>query len=144
MNWFKKKEKGKIYNSPNDMTPMEAVTYLCASIQVSDGQVDYEEKISWLKTIEKLFPEFSEERANRFLNEAIIIFRKKDNSEKKIYVLEIINRIKSLFNKDQLKILGVCLSDLIESDGIIMTSEIEIAKLIESELNIYIDVEKEN
>ena len=142
MFWFKKENKKEKYNSPDNMSPIEAVTHLCALIQVSDGQVDYEEKKSWLKTINNLFPEFSKERADRFLNEAYTIFKNKDNSEKKIYIHQILNRIKNLLNKDQLNLLGTCISELIESDGIIMTSEIEIAKLIESELNISINIDE--
>ena len=142
MIWFNKKEKKEEINSPDKMSPIEAVTHLCASIQISDGQVDYEEKKSWLKTIKKLFPEFSEERADRFLHDAYNIFREKDSFEKKIYIQQILNRIKVLLNEDQLNLLGAGLSELIVSDGIIMTSEIEVAKTIESELNISIKVDE--
>ena len=43
MSWFSKK-KESLNKSPNDMSPLEAVTYLCASIQLADGDINYEER----------------------------------------------------------------------------------------------------
>ena len=60
-----------------------------------------------------------------------------------IYILDVINRIKFLVNEDQIKILGPKLSELIEADGIVMTAEMEIAKLVESQLGIDISVDEE-
>ena len=48
-----------------------------------------------------------------------------------------------LLNEDQIKILGPKLSELIEADGIVMTAEMEIAKLVESQLGIDISVDEE-
>jgi hypothetical protein len=59
------------------------------------------------------------------------------------YILDVINRIKILLNEDQIKILGPKLSELIEADGIVMTAEMEIAKLVESQLGIDISVDEE-
>ena len=67
MGWFSSKDSKPEINQPKDMSPLEAVTHLCASIQLADGQADYEERQTWIKAIEELFPEFSEERADRFL-----------------------------------------------------------------------------
>ena len=82
MGWFSKKEKELQSNSPENMTPIEAVTHLCASIQLADGQADYQEREAWVNGISELFPEFSEERANRFLNEAHTLFTKKTGSDR--------------------------------------------------------------
>ena len=141
MFWFKKDKVDSKINSPKDMSPLEAVTHLCASIQISDGQVDYEEKKSWLESIKILFPKFSHDRANRFLNEAFNNLGEKDKSEKITYINQIIDRIRVLLNEEQLEVLGNCLRSLIESDGIVMTSEIEIAKMIESKLNIRLNID---
>ena len=59
------------------------------------------------------------------------------------YILDVINRIKFLVNENQIKILGPKLSELIEADGIVMTAEMEIAKLVESQLGIDISVDEE-
>ena len=56
MGFFSSKEKSEI-NDPNNMSPLEAVTHLFASIQIADQQASYEEKESWINAITKLFPE---------------------------------------------------------------------------------------
>ena len=57
------------------------------------------------------------------------------------YILDVINRIKTLLSDDQINVLGPKLSELIEADGIVMTAEMEIAKLVESQLDISITVD---
>ena len=143
MGWFSKKDKTADFNKPNDMSPLEAVTHLCASIQLADGQTDYEERETWVKAIEKLFPEFSEERADRFLDEAQQLLTQKSNTDKMTYIVDVIDRIKVLLNEEQKAILAPKLSELIEADGIVMTSEMEIAKLVESQLGISIAVDED-
>ena len=40
MGWFSRKKKDKqIGNNPSEMSPLEAVTHLCAAIQLADGQL---------------------------------------------------------------------------------------------------------
>ncbi|MBT3839490.1 MAG: hypothetical protein HN674_07380 [Candidatus Marinimicrobia bacterium] len=144
MAWFSRKDKNqKKKNSPADMSPIEAVTHLCAAIQLADGQVDFEERQSWISTISKLFPEFSEERADRFLNEANQIFGQKSNSEKINYITNVLNRLKTLLSSEQIQLLGPKISELIEADGIVMTAEMEIAKLVEKQLGITILVDED-
>ena len=143
MGWFSKKDKTPEINQPHNMSPLEAVTHLCASIQLADGQVDYEERETWVKAVEELFPEFSEDRADRFLNEAQQMLYQKSNSDKMNYILDVINRIKVLLSEEQIGILGPKLSELIEADGIVMTAEMEIAKLVESQLGINITVDED-
>lgn len=140
MGWFSSKKNEPEVNTPENMSPMEAVTHLCASIQIADGQADYEEKESWVGTITELFPEFSEERAERFLNEAFQILGQKGELDKMNYILDILTRIKALLNSGQIKSLGLKIAELIEADGIVMTAEMEIAKLVESQLGISISV----
>ena len=141
MGWFSNKEKEPQFNSPENMTPIEAVTHLCTSIQLADGQSDYQEREAWVNAISELFPEFSEERADRFFNEAQIVFKKKTGSDKMNYILAVINRIKVLLSDEQINVLSPKLSELIEADGIVMTAEMEIAKLVESQLGISITVD---
>ena len=141
MSWFNSKKKKQHFNHPENMTPIEAVTHLCASIQLADGQADYHERESWVNAISELFPEFSEERADRFLNEAQTVYMEKTGSDRMNYILDVINRIKILLSDDQINVLGPKLSELIEADGIVMTAEMEIAKLVESQLDISITVD---
>ena len=125
-------------NGPKDMSPLEAVTHLCAAIQLADGQADYEEREAWFIAIKELFPEFSEERADKFLMEAQTTINQKTAPERMIHISEVLQRIRSLLNEDQIKKLSPKISDLIEADGIIMTSEMDIARLIEEKLDIKI------
>ena len=141
MGWFSNNEKKPQFNHPENMTPIEAVTHLCAAIQLADGQADYHERESWINAVSELFPEFSEERADRFLHEAQTVYMEKTGSDRMNYILEVINRIKILLSDDQINVLGPKLSELIEADGIVMTAEMEIAKLVESQLDISITVD---
>ena len=141
MSWFSNKKNVPQFNHPENMTPIEAVTHLCASIQLADGQADYQEREAWVNAVSELFPEFSEERADRFLNEAQIVLTKKTGANRMNYILDVINRIKVLLSDEQINVLSPKLSELIEADGIVMTAEMEIAKLVESQLGISITVD---
>ena len=105
MGWFSKNDKSEIVNQPKDMSPLEAVTHLCVAIQLADGQTNYEEREPWLNTIEELFPDFSENRAERFLMDAQTIINKKLGNDKINYVVDVLVRIRSLLNDDQIKTL---------------------------------------
>ena len=140
MGWFSKNNNSDIVNKPKDMSPLEAVTHLCAAIQLADGQTNYEEREPWLTTIEELFPDFSENRAEKFLMDAQTIINKKVGNEKINYVIDVSVRIRSLLNDDQIKTLAPKIANIIEADGMVMTSETDIAKVIEDQLGINIAI----
>ena len=143
MGWFSKKVNDKsVRNNPSDMSPLEAVTHLCASIQLADGQLDYQEREEWIVAVTELFPEFSEDRADNFLVEAQTTINQLNSSEKKQHLKEILHRIKILLTNNQITHLSSKISNLIEADGIIMTSEIEMASMIEKELGITINLDE--
>ena len=143
MGWFTSKKKEPEFNDPANMSPIEAVTHLCAAIQLADGQTDFEEREAWINAITELFPEFSEDRADRFLNEANQALGQKTGPEKMNYIIDVLNRIKTLLSTEQIQILGPKMAELIEADGIVMTAEMEIAKLVEAQLGISISVNEE-
>jgi uncharacterized tellurite resistance protein B-like protein len=143
MSWFSRKKKEPEFNNPSNMSPIEAVTHLCAAIHLADGQADYAERESWVNAISELFPEFSEERADRFLNEAYQVLGQKSDGEKMNYITSVLNRIKTLLSAEQIQGLGPKIAKLIEADGIVMTAEMEIAKLVEAQLGISISVNDE-
>ncbi len=143
MGWFSRKKKEPEFNNPSNMSPIEAVTHLCAAIHLADGQADYAERESWVNAISELFPEFSEERADRFLNEAYQVLGQKAYGEKINYITSVLNRIKTLLSTEQIQGLGPKIAELIEADGIVMTAEMEIAKLVETQLGISISVNDE-
>ena len=140
MGWFSKNDKSDTVNEPKDMSPLEAVTHLCAAIQLADGQTNYEEREPWLNTIEELFPDFSEKRAERFLMDAQTIINKKVGNEKINYIAEVLVRIRYLLSNDQIKNLAPKITNIIEADGMVMTSETDIAKIIEDQLGINITI----
>jgi len=67
----------------------------------------------------------------------------KTGPEKMNYIIDVLNRIKTLLSTEQIQILGPKIAELIEADGIVMTAEMEIAKLVESQLGISISVNEE-
>ena len=143
MGWFSKKVNDKPErNNPSEMSPLEAVTHLCASIQLADGQLDHEEREEWIVAVTELFPEFSEDRADNFLIEAQTTINQLNSSEKKQHLKEVLRRIKTLLTIDQITHLSSKIANLIEADGIIMTSEIEMASMIEKELGITISLDE--
>ncbi len=125
------------------MSPLESVTHLCALIQMADGRVEYEEKKSWSNLIEKLFPDFLKNRADSFLTDALKIINDKQDFERDNYTMAVIKRVKGVLDENQIKLLSDEISDLIKSDGIIMTKEVEIAKVIERELDLKINLDED-
>ena len=143
MGWFSKKVNDKpVRNNPSDMSPLEAVTHLCASIQLADGQLDHEEREEWIVAVTELFPEFSQDRADNFLVEAQTTINQLNSSEKKQHLKEVLRRIKTLLTIDQITHLSSKIANLIEADGIIMTSETKMASMIEEELGITISLDE--
>jgi len=140
MNWFTNKNNDNIFTKPEDMSPLEAVTYLCAAIQLADGKADYEERKAWINAVKELFPEFSEDRADKFLISAQKTISLKHGNDKYDYIIKIMDRIKTILDEDKIKLLGPKLSELIEADGIVMTAELEIASIIEKGLDISIPI----
>ena len=142
MKWFNKNKKKVKVPSPNDMTPLQAVTHLCACIQLSDGDADFEEKKAWLDGISKLFPSHSEERADKFLNEAHVFINNGNHKDLLAHTKKIIERIKEVLSVDQINELQLVLKDLVEADGIVMTAEVEMVELVEKYLSIKINIDK--
>ena len=142
MKWFSKDKKGNQIPSPADMTPLQAVTHLCACIQLSDGDANFEEKKAWLNGVSKLFPSFSEERADKFLNEAHVYINKSNHEDLLAHTEMVLGRIKEVLNRDQISALEPILKDLVEADGIVMTSEVEIVNLVENYLAINLNINK--
>ena len=99
---------------------------------------DYEKLKKELNQIES----GAAESLDKFLNDAHIALNTITGTDRLNYILDILNRIKTLLTDGQIKALGPKLSELIEADGIVMTSEMEIAKLIEDSLNISIVVDE--
>ena len=96
----------------------------------------------WLVAIEELFPEFSEERADKFSVEAQTSLNSKSGEDRIQHIKNVLKRIQTLLSSEQISKLSNKIADLIEADGIIMTSEMEIARLIEQELGIKIDLDE--
>jgi len=135
--------KKPLINNPNDMSPLESVTHLFAAIQIADQQTSYEEKESWIKAISKLFPEHSSDRAENFFNQAHSVLANQNSIDKQIYLRSILERIKSLLSNEQINAIGPMIAHIVEADGIVMTSEMEIVYLAEEILGIKISVDED-
>ena len=140
MGFFSSNKKVEI-NEPGDMSPLEAVTHLFAAIQIADQQASFEEKESWINAITTLFPEHSSERAENFFSQAHETLSSHNPRDRNIYIQSTLTRIKTLLSDDQVKSLGPLIADIVEADGIVMTSEMEIVSLSEKILGISIEVE---
>lgn len=126
------------------MSPLESVTHLFAAIQIADQQASYEEKESWVNAISELFPEHSSDRAENFFNEAHSVLKNQNSSDGQQYLRSVLNRIRTLLSKEQLESLGPMIAHIVEADGIVMTSEMEIVYLAEEILSIKINVDEDD
>ena len=140
MGFFNSKKNNEV-NDPNNMSPLEAVTHLFAAIQIADNIASYEEKESWISAITQLFPEHSEERAEKFFSEAHNALSIQNDEERRSYIAEVLKRMKHLLSDEQITSIGPLIADIVEADGIVMTSEMKIVALSEEILSIKIKVE---
>ena len=141
MGIFSSRKKEEI-NQPEEMSPLEAVTHLFAAIQIADQQASYEEKESWVNAISKLFPENSSERSEKYYSQAHKVLSLQNNEQRLAYILSTLERIKALLSKDQIDSIGPMVADIVEADGIVMTSEMDIVSLAEKILDIKIEIEE--
>ena len=140
MGFFSSKKKNEV-NGPTNMSPLEALTHLFAAIQIADNIASYEEKKSWINAITQLFPEYSEERAEKFFSEAHDALSLQNDDERKSYISEVLKRMKHLLSDEQITSIGPLIANIVEADGIVMTSEMKIVALSEEILNIKIKVQ---
>ena len=141
MGIFSSRKKEEI-NQPEEMSPLEAVTHLFAAIQIADQQASYEEKESWVNAISKLFPENSSERSEKYYSQAHKVLSLQNNEQRFTYIQSTLKRIKALLSKDQIDSIGPLIADIVEADGIVMTSEMDIVSLAEEALDIKIEIEE--
>ena len=141
MGIFSSSKKEEI-NQPDEMSPLEAVTHLFAAIQIADQQASYEEKESWINAISKLFPENSSERSEKYYSQAHKVLSLQNNEQRLAYILSTLERIKALLSEDQIDSIGPMIADIVEADGIVMTSEMDIVSLAEKTLDIKIEIEE--
>ena len=83
------------------------------------------------------------DRAENFLNEAYQVLSGQTSSDRSDYIVRLLDRINTLLLPEQINSMGPKIADLIEADGIVMTSEMEIARLIETRLNIKISIDED-
>jgi len=143
VSWFNNNKRDDI-TQPGEMSPLEAVTHLMAAIQLSDQQTGFEERESWLRSMAELFPDFSNDRAENYINDAYRILKQQSTRDRKIYVTDVLNRINKLMNHEQLVHIGKIIAHLIESDGIVLSSELEMAELISNQLGIKIEIKEDD
>ena len=141
MGIFSSSRKEEI-NQPEEMSPLESVTHIFAAIQIADQQASYEEKESWINAISKLFPENSSERSEKYYSQAHKVLSSQNNEKRLAYILSTLERIKALLSKDQIDSIGPMIADIVEADGIVMTSEMDIVSLAEKTLDIKIEIEE--
>ena len=142
MGWFKKNNNEIKLRDPSEMSPLECVTYLCSLVQLADGNVNFEERQRWNDAIKGLFPDFLEQRADKFFSDAQKVFNNMMEKDKRKYIPKILSRIEELLDENQINKLSDSIGKIIEADGIVMTSELEIAKIVEDFLGVEIRISK--
>ena len=66
-----------------------------------------------------------------------------NSSERQDYLRSVLERISSLLSKEQIDSLGPMIAHIVEADGIVMTSEMEIVYIAEEILGIKIKVDED-
>ena len=140
MGIFNSNKKEEV-NKPTDMSPLEAVTHLFSAIQIADQQASYEEKESWIDAITKLFPEHSSERSEKYFDQAHSTLSSQNQEERLAYIQSTLDRIKTLLTENQINSIGPMIANIVEADGIVMSSEMDIVSLSEKVLDIKIKIE---
>ena len=130
--------KKEIVNKPQDMSPLESVTHLFAAIQIADQHASHEEKDSWVNAISKLFPEHSPERSEKYFSQAHKKLSLQNQEVRLRYVQATLTRLKTLLTENQINSIGPMIADIVEADGIVMTSELDIVSIAEKVLDIKI------
>ena len=125
------------------MSPLELVTNLVCILQLSDNTINHEEKSSWNYSIIKLFPNYSRERAEKYMQLAYSRIKNMNKNNVDMYLIEILNRIKVFLKNGDIQNLEDCIQNLVLSDGIFMSSESEVCKVIENHLDIQLDLSSE-
>ena len=90
----------------------------------------------------KLFPENSSERSEKYYSQAHKALSLQNNEQRLAYIQSTLKRIKALLSKDQIDSIGPLIADIVEADGIVMTSEMDIVSLAEEALDIKIEIEE--
>ena len=130
--------------SVSDYSPLELVTYLFSFLQLADNNLDWEEREVWSKSMEKLFPDHTTERAQEILHNACQLIIPMNDFERKNHLITVCEQLRTYFSKDHLQSnLAPRLTQLIEADGMILSAETEMVSIIEEKLDIKIDIPDE-
>ncbi len=125
--------------TPNEMTPLEAVTHLFTCLSLADGKMDFVERESWANAVTELFPDHAEDRAMQFLQDASRALLAMDSLSRRNYAIRLCSNIKKHFTEEDLQNkFGPKVAALVEADGMVFSSEKEMVADIEKELGIEI------
>ena len=128
----------------SEYSPLELITYLFSHLQLADNQLDWEEKEVWAEALTKFFPDHTPERAQEIFQRACQFIISMNDFERKNHLITVCDQLKKHFSKDHLQSnLSPKLTKLIDADGIILSTEIEMVSLIEEKLDIKIDIPDE-
>ena len=128
----------------SEYSPLELITYLFSHLQLADNQIDWEEKEVWAEALTKFFPDHTPERAQEIFQRACQFIISMNDFERKNHLITVCDQLKKHFSKDHLQSnLSPKLTKLIDADGIILSTEIEMVSLIEEKLYIKIDIPDE-
>lgn len=132
------------HKSVKNYSPLQLITHLFSCLQLADNQIDWEEKEVWEESLSKLFPDHTPERAQEIYQSACQLIIPMNDNQRKNHLITICDQLKKHFNQDHLQSnLASRLTKLIDADGMVLSSEVDIISLIEDKLDIKINVPDE-
>ncbi|NQU26669.1 MAG: TerB family tellurite resistance protein [Candidatus Marinimicrobia bacterium] len=134
MSWFKNTKPQKAIIS--EMTPLELVTDLLVCLQLADNKVDYNEREAWNNTLTKLFPDHNPGHAEEALKKSFNEINDLEQRERDYRITKLIAALVTHFPAAKIKKEIVPdLIKLIEADGIVLSAELDMVKIIEQALD---------
>ena len=134
MSWFKKTKPQKAIIS--EMTPLELVTDLLVCLQLADNKIDYNEREAWNNTLTKLFPDHNPGHAEEALKRSFNEINDLEQRERDYRITKLITALIAHFPADKIKKEIVPdLIKLIEADGVVLSAETDMLKIIEQALD---------
>ena len=130
--------------SVKDYSPLQLITHLFSCLQLADNQIDWEEKEVWAESLSKLFPDHTSERAQEIYQSACQLIISMNDYQRKNHLITVCDQLKKHFNQDHLQSnLSPSLTKLIDADGMVLSSEVDMISLIEDKLDIEINIPDE-
>jgi len=133
------------HNTPEttleDYSPLELVTHLFTCIQLADNQMDFEEREVWAEALSALFPEHNYGHATKVFQEATQKILPLNVWERENYAIALCEQLKQTLSQEEIEEkLVPHMIQLVEADGMILSSETNLLDKVAKTLEVNIDL----